>query len=94
MARKPMDVRVSHLGHDDLSHDDVVHLVGDLEDNVIASILATGATYEEIEQAVKWLGASGEERLHAHSLTPTAELVYDILLSSGKFNSDEERMNR
>lgn len=75
-----------------LTHDDVAHLVGDLEDSTIAAILATGATYVDIEQAVKWLGAGTEEpRPNAHGLTPTGELVCDILLQSGAFDANEDR---
>lgn len=74
-----------------LTHDDVAHLVGDLDDSTIAAILATGATYTDIEQAVKWVGAGTEEpRLNSHGLTPMGELVCDILLTSGAFDVDEE----
>ena len=59
-----------------LTHEDVAHLVGDLEDATIAAILAIGATYEEIQQALKWAGAGPDEpRLDAHGMTPTAELL-------------------
>lgn len=79
--------RVQHL-----SHDDVAHLVGDLDDSVIAAILATGASYEEIELALKWIGAGAEEpRLNAHGLTPTAELVCDILASTAEFAEEDLR---
>lgn len=72
-----------------LSHDDVAHLVGDLDDSVIAAILATGADYSEIELALKWLGAGAEEpRMDGQGLTPRAELVCDILLESGAFEND------
>ena len=48
MVHQPVVACVSQL-----SHDDVTHLIGDVEESVIASILATGATYPEIEQALK-----------------------------------------
>lgn len=74
-----------------LSREDVVHLVGDLEDATIAAILATGATYQEIEQALQWAGAGPDEpRPDAHGMTPTAEQVFDILLSDPAY-ADEER---
>jgi hypothetical protein len=73
-----------------LSHDDVAHLVGDLEDSVVATILATGASYLDIEQAVKWLDAGFEGRLNGHGLTPKGELVCDILLTSGAFADDSD----
>lgn len=69
MVHQPVDARVSHL-----SHDDVTHLIGDVEESVIASILATSATYLEVEQALKWLDEGAElPRLNVHGLTPTAE---------------------
>jgi hypothetical protein len=71
-----------------LSHDDVAHLVGDLEDSVVATILASGASYLDIEQAVKWLDAGFEGRLNGHGLTTKGELVCDILLMSGAFADD------
>jgi len=78
---------IQHLGRDD-----VAHLVGDLEDSTVAAILATGASYADIEQAVKWLEAgSGEPRLNAHGLTPTGEMVCDILLTSGAFDQNGDR---
>ncbi|WP_303978789.1 hypothetical protein [Dongia mobilis] len=73
-----------------LTHDDVTRLVGDLDDSVIAAILATGANYTEIEQALKWIDAGLEEpRLNAQGLTPIAELVCDILLSTTEFSSED-----
>lgn len=78
-----------------LSHDDVARLVGDVDETVIASILATGASYAEIEQALKWLGPDAEgRRLDALGLTPTAELFYDIQRSSTQFNGDESPVSR
>lgn len=89
MESNAADARASHL-----TRDDVAHLIGDLDDSVIAAIIATGATYTEIEQALKWLGAGVEEpRLNSHGLTPTAELVCDILLATTEFSDGEARAN-
>lgn len=88
MADRPSTLPGSpHLGHDD-----VVRLVGDLEDSTISAILATGATYTEIEQALKWIGGGREEpRLNSEGMTPTAELVCDILLADPSYQIEEER---
>jgi hypothetical protein len=73
-----------------LERKDITHLVGDLEDGTIAAILASGATYAEIEQALKWIGGGREEpRLNSEGLSPTAERVYDILISDAAYNEDE-----
>ena len=88
------DIRTESARVQHLNRDDVAHLIGDLDDSVIAAILATGATYAEIEQALKWVGAGTEEpRLNAHGLTPTAELVCDILLSTPVLSEEEARQN-
>ena len=82
-----------HQSIQHLSHEDVAHLVGDLEDATVAAILATGATYQDIEQALKRAGAAPDEpRLYAHGMTPTAELVFDILISDPAY-AEEERQS-
>lgn len=82
----------THPRSQHLERKDVAHLVGDLEDGTIAAILATGATYVEIEQALKWIGGGREEpRLNAEGLTPTAEMVCDILLSDPAFGEDQDQ---
>lgn len=67
-----------------LKHDDVVALVGALEDSVIASILATRATYDDIEQALLLLGCD-HGAAAKHLLTPAAEAVHDILAEEPSF---------
>jgi len=74
------------------THDEIVSLVGDLEDAVIAAIAKTGASYVEIEQAARWAGAEMDEpRPNAHGLTPQAEAVYDILAADPNFVGAEDR---
>ena len=86
MEAEKRQARIQHL-----SREDVVYLVGDLEDATIAAILTTGATYQEIERALQWAGAGVDEpRPDAHGLTPRAEEVFDILLSDPAY-ADEER---
>lgn len=72
-----------------LERKDIAHLVGDLEDGTIAAILASGATYAEIEQALKWLGGGRDEpRLNAEGLSPRAEAVFDILIADPAYAAD------
>ncbi|HVY98819.1 MAG TPA: hypothetical protein VHA35_04920 [Dongiaceae bacterium] len=72
-----------------LERKDVIQLVGDLEDSSIAAILATGATYAEIEQALKWVGGGREEpHVDSEGLTPTAEAVYDVLLADPAYTEE------
>jgi hypothetical protein len=80
-------------GFQHLSHDDVVHLIGDLDDSTVSTILASGASYVDIEQAVKWLESGFDEaRLNSHRLTPKGEMVCDILLTSGTFDDNGDRL--
>lgn len=68
------------------SRDDVIRLVGDIDDAVVATILGTGATYLEIEEAVKWAtGAAEDLAKQRRELGPRAEAVYDILISDPSF---------
>lgn len=59
---------------------DVRAAVGDLDDSVIASIVALGATREEILEAQAWLASDDylHRELH-HSLHGRAADVFDIL---------------
>lgn len=69
-----------------LTHADVVHLAGDLDDAVVAAILRSGATYRDVEEAAQYAAgtdeALGKERLE---LGPAAQAVYDILTSDPEF---------
>lgn len=75
-----------------VTHADVIHLAGDIDESAVAAIVATNATYNEIAEAVKWaegdaeqLGKSGRE------LSPAAEAVYDILIADPVFAPDSDR---
>jgi uncharacterized membrane protein YkvA (DUF1232 family) len=39
-----------------LTHQDVIAMLGDLDDVVVAKIIASGATTEELAEANAWLG--------------------------------------
>lgn len=55
-------------------------ILGPADDSVIASILAVGATREEILEAFSWL--TSDDYLHRelhHGLSGPAALVFDIL---------------
>ena len=59
---------------------DIRHIVGALDDSVIASIIALGATREEILEAQAWL--TSDDYLHRelhHSLHGRAAEVFEIL---------------
>ena len=79
------------VGPPPASRTDVVRLVGDLDDIVVAAILGTGATYVEIEEAVKF--AMGDAELlgkTGHQLSPAAAAVYDILMADPAYEPEAE----
>jgi hypothetical protein len=58
----------------------VAETLGDIDDSTMSTILATGATVEEFEEAVAW--ATGESDVMGeleHPLSGAAAAVYDIL---------------
>ena len=74
-----------------LTPQDVRGIVGDLDDARIAGILATGATAEQLEEAMVW--ASGESDLMGDLERPLAGAVaqlYDILMTGEEFPEDRD----
>ena len=87
MARKTADKPAAKLGHDD-----VRRICGDVVDSTVEAIIETGATLEELEEAIAW--ASGEDDVMGEErkpLTGRAAEVYDILAADEEFAEDERR---
>jgi hypothetical protein len=73
-----------------LTRENLAHLVGNLNDAVMMAILRTGATYQDIEEAVEWTAGDAEAlRRERRRLSPAAEAVYEILMSDPGFLSSE-----
>lgn len=65
-----------------LTRAEVIHVLGDVDDAIVAAILETGATYGELEEAQIWvLGDIAELGKEGHELSTAAAAVYDILMS-------------
>ena len=84
------------MSHDNakrpLTHDDVIRLVGDVDDAVGTAILATGATYVDVEEAVKWATGDAEQLgKSGRGLSPAAEAVLDILMADPAYLPEVER---
>lgn len=75
------------------ARDDIIHLVGDVDDATIVAIEATAATHAEIGEAVKWASGDAEQLGKAgRPLSGPAEAVYNILLADPTFAPpDRER---
>ncbi|HEY5225164.1 MAG TPA: hypothetical protein VIJ06_00090 [Methylovirgula sp.] len=63
-----------------LTRDDVISVLGPVDDSLVAEILATGASLMELEQAWAWLNADAAQ-IDAHAPLPTgrAARLVDIL---------------
>lgn len=73
-----------------LTHDDIVRIVGDLEDSKIAAILALAPTAQEIEEAVAWAEAESDVmgELEKPLIGATAQ-IYNILITRKEFGEEE-----
>jgi hypothetical protein len=63
-----------------LMHDEVIEIVGPLDDFRVAEIIGTGATAAELTEAFSWLSVDGDLAAELHrSLSGTVARLYDIL---------------
>jgi hypothetical protein len=80
---------MTHSAIEPASADELRHLLGEMEDSTIASILATGATREEVIEALQWLKADDEIGTELeHTRRGAAGEVYDILAASDYLPND------
>jgi len=80
------------MAMNDITHDRIVEIVGDIEDIRVAEILATGASEDEIEEAAHWAsGMSQPGKTVEHNLVGLAARVYDILTADRTFEEEERR---
>jgi hypothetical protein len=75
-----------------LKHDDIVRIVGDLEDSKVAAILALAPTAQEVEAAVLWAEAESDvvDELE-QPLSGATALVYEILITRKDYGEEEHR---
>ncbi len=73
-----------------LTHDDLRRLCGDIIDWKLSAIIETGASIEEVEEAVAW--ASGENDVMGEARKPlsgTVAAVYDILTADDELAAED-----
>lgn len=65
-----------------LSKDEIARLVGDVSDETLVAILETGATAEDIEEALQWV-ASADDVMgkSGRALSGRSAAVYDIIIA-------------
>lgn len=72
------------------TRDAIVHLVGDLDDAIVAAIEATGAAPHDVEDAARWAAGDAEQLGNAgRPLSAAAQAVYDILSTEPSFSPPE-----
>jgi hypothetical protein len=74
-----------------LTRKDVTEMFGELEDVVIAKVIATGATSEELAQAHAWL-ANDEPLMNAGRSLPSGRVarLVDIIAAINEEEEQEE----
>ena len=74
---------------DRLTHEQITGVVGKIDDMRAAEIIATGATIEELEEAVAWAtresDVMGDLRLRG---SPVVGKVYDLLTAEEKLGDE------
>jgi hypothetical protein len=78
-------------GRQPLTHAQVVEIAGQVDDIMAARIIATGATAEDLEEAVAWAAGEsdvmGLERKRANTVVHS---LYNILTAERKFPDDRD----
>lgn len=67
------------------TRDEIVRLVGDVDQMTISAIVETGASLAEIEQAAHWAAGDTVARAERHEMSGRAEAVYDLLMDDPAF---------
>ena len=73
-----------------LTRDDVRHLCGDLPDWKIAKIIASKATYQDLETAVIWAQGADPGPDH-HVLQGQAAYLYEVLMADEEWEEERGR---
>ena len=72
------------------TRDEIVGLLGDVEDALVAAVQARGASLEDIAEAVRWATGDAEQLgKDKRQMSPAAEAIYDLLMSDPSFASAE-----
>jgi hypothetical protein len=79
------------MARDELTADVVVAALGAIDELTIATILDTGASIEEFEEAVAWAADEGEPLGKAERpLVGTVAVVYEILTAGRELEEENE----
>lgn len=70
---------------------DILHIIGPSEDELVAAIHKTGATKEEVLEAFQWLEGEDPGKTSRKKLTGAVKRVYDLLLEDRENREQDER---
>jgi hypothetical protein len=78
-----------------LTRKDVIAMLGEIDDDVVAEIIASGATLEELAEARAWL-ANDEPLMNAGRPLPSGRVarVVDIIAAIGEEEEQEDVARR
>jgi hypothetical protein len=86
---KPEDrasTTVTHLGRSE-----ILEIAGNIEDAKVAAIERSGATAEQLEEAVAWAsGLSGVMSKERHPLSGVVEQIYVILTADENYGDERD----
>lgn len=69
----------------------IVGLVGDVDDATVMAIIKTGASYVEVEEAARWASGVAITETEPAPLVGPGRAVYDMLLSLPSFAPADDR---
>ena len=75
-----------------LTHEQIIDIVGRLDDDRVAEIIDTGATEAELMEAYSWTTSDGvtSDAGERHSLSGRVALVFDILTADEALEEEQE----
>jgi len=73
------------------NREQIIGLVGDVDDATVMAIVRTGASYVEVEEAARWAAGEAAAQTEPPPLSGSARRVYEVLLTLPSFASPEDR---
>lgn len=70
---------------------DILHIIGPSDDALVAAIHKTGATAEEVVEALQWLEGEDPGKTARKKLAGAVRRVYDLLLEDRESRERDER---
>lgn len=72
------------------TREQIIGLVGDVDDATVMAIVDTGASYVEVEEAARWAAGEAATEIEPPPLSGPARSVYELLLTLPSFASPDD----